>query len=932
PYIWCAHIKACFNRLMFHFWPQWFGVYVDDNIGGGRTYEEANRRLPESLLPRSGVGLRIFKLACEVLDKKLSPKVDSSVRESVTTCGITFLPQGKWRLSDHNIQKLRNILTIEPTTREWMRKLIGTLSYCRSLFDFGVDNCAGFGEEMAKLTTCFKSKPYRLTDAARSAIEALRRHLAISPRVAFGVQELLFEEPDDSRLLAVTFDGSDTAVGGALFLVRGKTAATLSIQDLQDPVSCSMIDAFSLVLNSSQQRWFTFEIESYGLFICLTRWRRLFVAVCRDIPDPSLPARIVIFSDSTTALKHWDTATVPTECRIGSIKARRFAGWQSEVAEYRYLPILLKFASGTTNVVADVFSRYENILRTSSTRPRPRFLLPSTSEATTFPGDRPSEPDFNDEDYLDPAFITADQGVMPIPSLGPIAEGDDTVGELHHEDGGVYFDLNLNDEEIQALAEAYHRDYSTEYHGIPLAYIYRFLVDDLPTDPKVPTIAMTRLRAWRDTRFTVRQPPHQDSNGGPTARILYTPSPNRRSNPERVVWVAVIPTGVEWPVDKPDRLVLVNTFHLNTTTIDARQLLLAWSHDCQGHCGGGESAHQLWFVAWWPSSLNDHMDFRSTCPSCSRRLMVSGVNKSAALGQGETERRRFTTLQIDHKDVPQRLVPFTKYKAILSLTDVGTGVTQFHPVESKDSTTTVRMIYCHWVTVYGRPLHLHADGGFSSQCFRDFASVMGCRVKISASRNPTGNSRVERRNNYLSEALASEPITDDASLELAVATACIKANQISRPDGEFTAFEACFGAPPNRLVEAIGDYHREDGQATLEEEPIDDDFINKIRYNIRESLGSIHAHADARAHYSLTGRVADQQRSRGLSHNFTAGQQVLVKGRDLEVPLSIIKIYSDDNGDSRVLVLEDGSRVPAKDCFHPPVKRHYFCRAGGLTH
>ncbi|KAF4650404.1 hypothetical protein FOZ61_000350, partial [Perkinsus olseni] len=155
---------------------------------------------------------------------------------------------------------------------------------------------------------------------------------------------------------------------------------------------------------------------------------------------------------------------------------------------------------------------------------------------------------------------------------------------------------------------------------------------------------------------------------------------------------------------------------------------------------------------------------------------------------------------------------------------------------------------------------------------------------------------------------------------------------ISRPDGEFTAFEACFGAPPNRLVEAIGDYHREDGQATLEEDPIDDDFINKIRYNIRESLGSIHAHADARAHYSLTGRVADQQRSRGLSHNFTAGQQVLVKGRDLEVPLSIIKIYSDDNGDSRVLVLEDGSRVPTKDCFHPPVKRHYFCRAGGLTH
>ncbi|KAF4654782.1 hypothetical protein FOL47_009778, partial [Perkinsus chesapeaki] len=873
PYIWCSHIKECFHRLMMHHWRAWFGVYVDDNIGGRRTFEEAQQRL------------RIFKLACEVLGKTLSLKVDSSVKQSVTICGITFLPQSRWRLSDLNIQKLQTILSIEPATREWMRKLIGVLSYSRSLFSFGIDKCSGFGEQMAKLTECFKTRPYRLTDEAKSAIESFRHHFSISPRVAFGVDDLISSaQPgsSNSRLLAVTFDGSDTAVGGALFLVRLRSAETLTIQDLQDPVACTMIDAFSVVLNSSQRRWFTFEIESYGMYTCLIRWRRLFVAVCRDIPDPTLPARIVIFSDSTTALKHWDTASIP-DCRIGSIKAKRFAGWQAEVAEYQYLPILFKFASGTTNIVADVFSRYETAPRASSLRTRPAgFRTSSNMEASTFPGSGPSEPDFD----MDPTLIATDYGTPSIPLLGLPPPEEDHLGERNEDDSGIYFDLNINKEEAEILADAYRHDLTTEYHGIPVAYVYLYLFNDLPTDIKLPSMTLSRLRAWRDTRFTIRRLPNPEGSNGGTP-LLYTPSPNRRSNPDRIVWVVVLPNGAEWPVNSPDRLVLVNAFHLNTISIEARQLLLAWTHDCQGHCGGGESAHQLWFVAWWPASLQDHMEFRNSCPSCLRRIIQSGINKAAALGPGE----------IDH---------------------IGTGATQFHLVESKISVTTARLIFCRWIPTYGRPLHLHADGGFNSQCYHEFAKLIGCRV--------------ERRNHFLSDAFSTEPITDDISLELAVATACIKANQISRSDGEHTAFEVCFGAPPNLLVEAIGDYCDSEGKSVSKEDDVDDEFINAIRRNVRETFGSVHAHADARSHYSLTGRVADQQRGRGLAQLFTAGQLVLVKGRDLEVPLSIMKIYSDDNGDARVIVLEDGSRVPGKDCFHPPAKRHYFCRAGGATH
>ncbi|KAF4742749.1 hypothetical protein FOZ62_022051, partial [Perkinsus olseni] len=129
----------------------------------------------------------------------------------------------------------------------------------------------------------------------------------------------------------------------------------------------------------------------------------------------------------------------------------------------------------------------------------------------------------------------------------------------------------------------------------------------------------------------------------------------------------------------------------------------------------------------------DIRNHRLSCAICQPSSYLSAV------GTLPTTRERFKVYSIDFKEIPEELKSRLKLNheaAIMSCIDLGTGEVTFEYVKDHSVYTVCLFL---WTKA----------ASFVSAVVAKLAKLFGFTMKTSASRNPTGNSRIERAHKSL---------------------------------------------------------------------------------------------------------------------------------------------------------------------------------------
>ena len=337
---WPQHLAAGFNQILGSKWQTVTSIFVDDILIYGKTKSECEKNT-----------LMIIG-ALESMGKTLSTKSVLTPQREMECVGLLFTHHGV-RLSEEAVSKLKRCLESTPKTTKDMRRMIGGIMYASNAFDFK-DRPSLFGSLMQPLHRSVSAKPFKLTPEIESSLAELKNRISNTEMTYSNPKTLLSE----GQTLVIMTDASDKGVGACLFRCQCSAEQVINNPELIQNKG-ALISLDSHTLSKAEQKWHTFELESYALYRAVIKWRGLLIAATSRFSDSS-ETRVVICTDSRTNLGRFSR---PEKIQATSAKSKRFSGWALETSFLKLLPVKLAFATGEANCLADMFSRIATELR-----------------------------------------------------------------------------------------------------------------------------------------------------------------------------------------------------------------------------------------------------------------------------------------------------------------------------------------------------------------------------------------------------------------------------------------------------------------------------------------------------------------------------------------------------------------------------------------
>ncbi|KAF4649345.1 hypothetical protein FOZ61_001436 [Perkinsus olseni] len=797
----------------------------------------------------------------EALKLPLSDKVPIEVSTEVDCVGVA-VSQAGWSLSSKNRGKLIKALNATPKTAKQLHSLIGVYNYGST--GFVTSKASEVATNLAVLHTAVHTKPFKWTPQCQHAQDFLREHLASSPRAFLAFDDLLTKCKGGPYSLAITVDAADVGIGGHLWMVRQPARAT-SIHDLANAEIATLISAFSLILDSHQKAWHTFEKESFAIYSAVMRWRSLLIGATRDDTAATYSldeCSIKIFTDSTVAVsrvgKGFDIDLTSSKV---TLKAKRFRSWQLEVSEMSYLPICVVHSDGTSNSISDFYSRYTEFLQDSA---------PSTEHAVVEVGSQQQPLQLGDE-ISSTLFMAPNEDEDPIDS-----DADDTSkpGEVVH--------LCLTQGQAAVIETSYHTDES-KYLNVPISLVWKILNDQ--DHHEFADNLVQRAKAWiAGGKFTRRltESPHYG---------MFTQATKRQQDLRDLPWVLVIPSTAIFYEEN-----LINhCYDPQQEATSARDSLMAYVHDGRWHLKYVAALELLFSICWWPSMAVDLKEYIEDCDYCSRTAKQASLPYRGVLSGDQ----RFDIVCMDHKNLPGRAgLTFTK---VLTLTCPASGSTRFVPQRVADAAQTALDLYVSWVALCGWPRQVVTDGAsnFCSRLSERLYALGGIRHRTALTAAPTGNAVVERRHKILGEVLnwydSTCGIQTDDDVRMALAAAEQRINHVPDSKGT-TVYARMFGIPPN-----WGPLQRPTRLENNQQPPNDDDLIKAINDITNHLTKDFNLRRDAKAKQNelrVCNVTDDTKYNNNRLSSASIGDKVWIQANQ---QAAITNIYYDSQGRARAI-------------------------------
>jgi hypothetical protein len=289
--------------------------------------------------------------------------------------------------------------------------------------------------------------------------------------------------------------------------------------------------------------------------------------------------------------------------------------------------------------------------------------------------------------------------------------------------------------------------------------------------------------------------------------------------------------------------------------------------------------------AWWPTIEACALQVHKHCAVCTQ-----DVDVERNVGIGIRSCQRFVWLVVDDKILPSAVADVTSYVSVLSMVDPASGATMYKLRKTMSALEASAIIFCNWICRFGIPSKLSSDnhGSFKAEVAKLICKILGVENRIfSAVYQSRSQAHVENRNRIISETLSGADskgdITCDMDLELYIAEAEIKANQLIVTDGS-TAFERCSGEPPRTVNASLAAPAVENIEACIERmNDIDAKVVGQIYRRCNAMMEFKAIHSDKRSRYNRAHLLAKETRRVAQKFEFTEGEMVSYGGRKVSL-------------------------------------------------
>ncbi|KAF4648768.1 hypothetical protein FOL46_002533, partial [Perkinsus olseni] len=483
------------------------------------------------------------------------------------------------------------------------------------------------------------------------------------------------------------------------------------------------------------------------------------------------------------------------------------------------IPYVVKHCKGLSNDFADLLSRWMAAPTTST----PEITdVPKPTMNTSTRGGMPTPSSYNDTLLVKPFMVNLHQ------------EDNSPDDEPRANEG-----VRLGQQQAQEVRRALLVDDST-YLGVRLKDIYTIAADE-EEDVNIPEVALKRVKKWIEDKYFVMR----ETAG---VKLLYTTPVIRKDMTKEAEdnygdYVMVVPG---------DCNVNVVPQVAGSERFDMRQSILYMNHDTIIAAHGSEATtlRSVLTYYWWPSLVKDIRNHRLSCAICQPSSYLSAV------GTLPTTRERFKVYSIDFKEIPDELksrLELNHEAAILSCIDLGTGEVTFEYVKDHSVYTVCLFLWTKVIARHGPPAKVCSDqaASFVSAVVAKLAKLFGFTMKTSASRNPTGNSRIERAHKslgfLLQAMLYSGDGADENDLKVYLAAAEARANFKLAEGEELSVHAAVYGQAPNGFL----DEDQEEVDDSEYTEPEIDGIFQAATY----ACATLADLRDLKAHYNVGYRL-----------------------------------------------------------------------------
>ena len=308
--------------------------------------------------------------------KRLSEKLDRTVRQEGHIAGMKFAPEGVV-ITDEAADALMEAMGEDVKSLKAAQRLVGILICAQSSFKWDIDGQTIHAELLNVLHRAMSAPQFKWTDECKRAVEMMRERVKVAPMVTCRPDEL----PSDERCLVIKSDASNTDAGACLLLVKCEDARNVTEEMLADPSRVKLMSTMSKVLSQDEKKWLTFEQEAYGMYLALRKWGRFLMQATIGHPNRCL---VGLFMDSSTAVSQWLNITVPGSIDFCNFKELRFQCWEDKVDFVRYMNMYMAWVPGGVNDWADLLSRIaEKLAAAAMERERQRIMMPMMRRIVT---------------------------------------------------------------------------------------------------------------------------------------------------------------------------------------------------------------------------------------------------------------------------------------------------------------------------------------------------------------------------------------------------------------------------------------------------------------------------------------------------------------------------------------------------------------------
>jgi hypothetical protein len=738
-----VHLADGLNQLFGESWRGWWSIYVDDILVHGSTYAHCALRQ------------RLIQNALRALGKELSAKCDRSIREYGKIVGLKITSRGI-EPDDDVMTTLYEELKRVPKTRKQAMHLIGVIRYSHTAFRWGADDLLWFNTAMAPMHGAVARDKYEWDERCTQGVQMLQQRMQQMPRAHTNPEELL----DANHCLVVISDASDEGVGAGLWSVMKPDAREVTMDDLHDPEISTLMAIDSKILDKSQQRWATFEKETYGAYRAMKKWGRLMVQAIQKYPDSKVK-KISLRMDNSTATKQWLEMHNPGMIDYAGPKQMRFLAWAEDMAFTREIPMDVSFIPGNMNSLADMVSRIADKLGDAAKRKKQTEHDVIVAHAELY---------------------TTDAGEMQ--HVGEIPEGFKT----RH--------LHMTRDDADEVRRAQLVDPETVHH-VTLGDVARCVLNNgVGVTPEISQ----KIMPWIGrTYFRITHP-------GTKVELMYTPVSQTRVHWETEdatkVLVLQVPNDARVKLTSADELFDAEALVEDTPDWITRQFtlkgqLLSMCHDMiVPHPSQQESMAMLKRIAHWSKQLRDLQEHIKYCADC-----LEAARHREEAGTGIVAKGRLKVTQMDHYILEKERALLCGVAMILTLTDVATRITSYEIAKQQTALETAKILYKRWIPYYGIPDMIISDPhpGFASEVMNHLRQILGIRERmLAASGSKAKTAMVESRHNELSAALsdgfARGNIRTQDDVEMYLATA--KRRHDQEGAASTTPFECLTGQKP----------------------------------------------------------------------------------------------------------------------------------------